>query len=477
MKQALHIFKKDVRYLRWELGLLLVCTTLFMFEKTDLDEGVLVAPLLLAFAWAFVCARLIQAETIPGDRQFWITRPYEWRSLLAAKLLFVAIFVSIPLLIADAVILAREGFSIAAHMPGLLCSVMLITCSGVLAMCAFASITRGLTQWILSAIAITACIGGVNSLAAWRRWGSVEWIRDLGYGAILFITASLVLLWQYHHRRTMASRIVMAAGLVAASVYFLFTPPAKAWEFETHFLKPKVDPSAIRLTIHPASEHITPQRQGMGRLPDRIPLAVPIDVSGLDRGKDVIGGATGLTIELPDGETRSASQNVANYLEHRPHGYALIVHLDRKVFEEAMAKPVRLRITIDLTLLGNPVSKVIQGSDPVPVPGVGLCMMVTPRDLVPLVACKTALRNASNMLVMNMGEDGRNGFFVDTSDSPLPGSLNLMPIRWFTHGAYNFREDTHFSPPVLVSLEPLAHFRREIEAHDLYLLDYKIGAR
>ena len=64
--------------------------------------------LLLAF-WAFLCARLIQAEPIPGDRQFWITRPYEWSSLLGAKLLFVVVCIGIPLLAADASILGERG--------------------------------------------------------------------------------------------------------------------------------------------------------------------------------------------------------------------------------------------------------------------------------------------------------------------------------------------------------------------------------
>ena len=52
-------------------------------------------------AW-YLIARLIHAETLPGDRQFWITRPYRWQSLLGAKVLFVLVFLNLPMTVADA---------------------------------------------------------------------------------------------------------------------------------------------------------------------------------------------------------------------------------------------------------------------------------------------------------------------------------------------------------------------------------------
>ena len=36
-----------------------------------------------------------------GDRQFWITRPYRWQSLLGAKVRFVLVFLNLPMTVAD----------------------------------------------------------------------------------------------------------------------------------------------------------------------------------------------------------------------------------------------------------------------------------------------------------------------------------------------------------------------------------------
>ena len=113
MRQALHILRKDARYLRWELLVVLVFMGMFVYAQAHPDESDnarrdMIESILLSCLWAFVCARLVQAETIPGDCQFWITRPYSWRSLLGAKLLFVMLFLTIPLLVADAIILAVE---------------------------------------------------------------------------------------------------------------------------------------------------------------------------------------------------------------------------------------------------------------------------------------------------------------------------------------------------------------------------------
>src|SRR5690348_3994597 len=93
MRQALHIFRKDARYLWPEICLILALVTVFGWSNPDAIE------LLVFTATAYLIARLIHAEALPGDRQFWITRPYRWQSLLGAKLLFVLVFVNLPIML------------------------------------------------------------------------------------------------------------------------------------------------------------------------------------------------------------------------------------------------------------------------------------------------------------------------------------------------------------------------------------------
>ena len=111
MKQALHIFKKDVRYLRYDISIALLAAVVFAVSK------ILV---ILPAVWWFIIPRVIHLESLVGRRQFWRTRPYEWKSLLGAKLSFVFTFVNVPLFVADAAIVHNAGFSIGSSIPGLL---------------------------------------------------------------------------------------------------------------------------------------------------------------------------------------------------------------------------------------------------------------------------------------------------------------------------------------------------------------------
>src|SRR4029077_12054095 len=110
--------------------------------------------ILLPVTAVFFIVRLIQAETIPGDTQFWITRPYRWRSLLAAKLLFVSIFISVPVLVARVIILERSGFPLALEIVPLLWSQLLIIVGFCLPVAALASVTADMVTFVFSALAL-----------------------------------------------------------------------------------------------------------------------------------------------------------------------------------------------------------------------------------------------------------------------------------------------------------------------------------
>jgi energy-coupling factor transporter ATP-binding protein EcfA2 len=77
----------------------------FSFGFLEFIWGIL--PGLVPIAWCVLIARGVQAENLVGDRQFWVTRPYDWYKLLAAKVLFVIVFVNLPLFIVDLILSAR----------------------------------------------------------------------------------------------------------------------------------------------------------------------------------------------------------------------------------------------------------------------------------------------------------------------------------------------------------------------------------
>src|SRR5579872_589291 len=126
MRQTLHIFKKDVRHLWFEITLALSVVVGFAFTGarqalwlivpgTNRIAAWTLVMFLLPLAWWMLIARVIHDEALPGDCQFWITRPYSWKSLLGAKALFILTFISLPMLLADGVIVHAYGFPLRAE--------------------------------------------------------------------------------------------------------------------------------------------------------------------------------------------------------------------------------------------------------------------------------------------------------------------------------------------------------------------------
>src|SRR5258707_5352059 len=142
MVQALYIIKKDVRPVWFGIagGIAIVGAFPFRGGRRALwfvDRGTnriaawTLVMILLPLAWWTLIARVIHDEALPGDSQFWITRPYSWKSLLGAKALFILAFINLPMLLADGVIVRAYGLPLGAELPGLLWSqVLLTTCPG-----------------------------------------------------------------------------------------------------------------------------------------------------------------------------------------------------------------------------------------------------------------------------------------------------------------------------------------------------------
>src|SRR5439155_3795138 len=122
MKQVLHILKKDIRRHWPEILLSLAVLAAYVWNEPDqwvpreLSENRLrnfltgALTVTVVVSWCMLVVRVVQGEKLVGDRQFWVTKPYDWKKLLAAKLLFMIAFISVPTLIAGSVLFAKAGF-------------------------------------------------------------------------------------------------------------------------------------------------------------------------------------------------------------------------------------------------------------------------------------------------------------------------------------------------------------------------------
>ena len=239
MTQTLHIFRKDIRRFRYELCAVAALTAAFAWSHiaadvpgpADFGRAMALSFLttfFLAGAWWFLVSQLIHEESLAGDRQFWATRPYAWRSLLAAKLLFVIAFVNVPLLAAQVAILAAAGYRPLAGIPQLLW--MQFAVAAILLAPAFAlgTVTRNLAQFVLT------ILGGVLSwyvaLAAVVPYQAiaVPWQSQAVSVTVVCAGAALMVGWQFSRRWTTASiRAGLCTLLLAGVLYYGLPMPVR----------------------------------------------------------------------------------------------------------------------------------------------------------------------------------------------------------------------------------------------------------
>ncbi len=275
----LHIFKKDIRRLWPAIALSLAALgALTWHDRWRSDravgeiEGYL--NLLVPLAWACLLALAVEQEPLVGDRVFWITRPYRRRDVLAAKLLFAALFVHLPMLLSDCWILQTRGFPPLLYTGELLAKQLATACALTLPAMALAALVRNFSHFVLELVAVTAAVLVVAG-AIWTPqtiWEVFETVRRQLALVLAAAGAIAVLGLQYLGRRVAWSRgVAVAAGGSAILLFTLFVPHS-ALAIRSAFA-PAPEPLTMRIGDAPRA---WPARWGRG-----YPVAIPIVLSGV----------------------------------------------------------------------------------------------------------------------------------------------------------------------------------------------------
>jgi hypothetical protein len=272
MKQILHIFAKDTRRFWPEILISLAITTAYIcigphLWITPTDDrsrlltnlaGLLVA--LLPVSWWILISRVIHAEKLVGDTQFWITRPYTWKKLLAAKLLFLATFVILPFFATQIILLAEGGFPPQSLLPGLLYSLLLVTVFFLLPLVALSSITSSFARLTLTILGILLSFIALVALLAFafqrQQAGSMNLPLTKGICfALLVLTLAAASIVQYALRKVWLARaVLLALPLLLCLVGFI--APDKYLVNRNYPLVTANQPAPLQLTYHPDSHSI-----------------------------------------------------------------------------------------------------------------------------------------------------------------------------------------------------------------------------
>src|SRR6267154_1639553 len=279
MDQILHIFKKDIRR-HWP-QILLSLTLLALYTNRALHPwtnsldpysfsrsfyffvvtGEYIAPVLVIF-WLFLVIRVVQGESLVGDRQWWTTKPYVWWQLLLAKLLFVLVFICVLL----------------ASLTKNLVQILLVVGVAALVAIAVAMWNRG-TYGGSSVMEATPTF--VDHLGDFLIWGGL----------------SAAVAWQFARRRrwiTIAASILLISFVAAISAAFTSSKVA-----ERRYTP--VDRSAAPLIvsvkpIEPSNDNKDFSRETS----PEVQLTIPVTVSGVPAGTVIQLNAVKIHADSPE---------------------------------------------------------------------------------------------------------------------------------------------------------------------------------
>jgi hypothetical protein len=422
-------------------------------------------------AWVLI-ARSIQAEALPGTQQFWLTRPYSRGSLLAAKVLFLLTFISLPKLVSDAIIIHRYGNSLGPVLPGLLWSQVLLFGAFILPLAALATLTSNMVQLFFSGLLLLP----IFLFGFGDAFGPMDWIVHSYTAAALALASAIIVAMQYSLRRTALARLTgLALGLVvilgAVAISFSFVVALQARQS-----KRQIDASQVRVSLDAERQSARPivSRDSATTLGDVGPVYKPIDIplqitdlpkdaDGSEMDAHIIG--TGLRVEAADGTVWPSREYSETTFRLWPDAQTeLRASVPMALYTRVKDQPVKLHLTVYVTLFGNRRTTLI-GSELTPIPGGGACFIEPPSRGNGRV-CLGVFRAPSHLILW---PERRSGPY-ETSHSPFPADLGVGPIRIFGYYPGSLLDTL---PAPLVTLEPLAYIQREFEIDGRRLGDFE----
>lgn len=475
IQQALHIFRKDARHLRYELAatglllLILMLTGVQTWEGLQENAGRTpesAAPLtvLLLISWTLLIARVIQTEALPGDRHFWLTRPYDRSSLVLSKLLFIAAFINLPLLLVQAAILWMDGLPVGANLDGLISNQVLLSLVVLLPVAAIAALTRNLAQFLPVVVLFGAVMAG--PVLDRPGFGDLEWVPAT-LGGVLALAISGFILWrQYRLRRSVNTAFLGAVATVVGVIAYAALPQGTAFAIQAQFKGTPDGPLALRLSQPAAPDDVPDVVNRYRQL-----VALPIVVEGADPVDLRIQSAV-ITFKTLSGirrQTRAQVRPVNGELRHT-------VSLDRTFFDAAKDAPVQMEAEWYLTQYGNArAAEVPLDGTPVYIDGPGQCGVVAGYSQRRFV-CRSAF---SSPQPFQSAHVARPDQYHERWDHTVGGRIRTLVQPVFAR-SFQFVEEDQFAPSAplqptsLLVREPIAYFRHTLQVPSVRLADFAI---
>ncbi len=476
MNQVLHIFRKDTRYLWPEILASLVALAMFAawspqrwsFTRTAMRWQSLLEllPLLVLATWILLAARLVQAESLVGDRQWWLTRPYEWKPLLAAKTLFALVWIYVPFTLTQAAILREGGFSPYANAAGW--GTMLAVFSGcvILPLLVTAAITGNIARMALTSCGIVVALIVGSNLATMPRSGydsTVPNDHHMWVVAVLIAGAMLTLGLQYAVRSTWVARgVAVGTVLLATCLAGAFTAIHES-TIDRLYPVSGADPLQLAMPVKTNAMYIMPPvRVGPSERPGMLYVQVPVDFSGVAEGAAVQLDDVKIAIEdASSGWHWTAPWWTSEPLHILPgtHRGQVEIMLSRDQLKRFVSSSATMRLTLAVTELqaGSDATAAISDTQDFAVAGFGVCA-AHPLDRYNQLICRSAMGAPPLTHVSATWYPKQCAAQAWMPNAPLTAATWAGTLH-----ASSLRDSIYVVQPVLVNLFPDWH-----DGYDLY---------
>jgi hypothetical protein len=290
MNRVLQIFKKDVAHLWPQILVFLAALVVFACEDPTyifhgpLKELVTFLFTLLPLACWLLVTSLIQEEKPIGDEQYWLTRPFSLSHLLAARALFLLLFVIVPVFLCQATVLIAVPQSPGLDVGALVARDVFLLIWYVLPAAAVAAVTRNLGQAFLGSLLVLILLGAFMSVPFRSGWNGLTWIRDTLAAIAVFGGSTAAIVLQYTRRRTILSRGCLAATTVLVAIVLALPPFQGAFVMQSWLSSERVSPQEARITLD--SHHGTAKNTAYAGEPAAY-VRIPIELQNVPQGRAV----------------------------------------------------------------------------------------------------------------------------------------------------------------------------------------------
>jgi len=363
MRLILHTLKKDMRRHWPEILISLVLLGLYVrvtlhppinrfvgagFPWLQLSADSI--PPLMIFFWIFLTVRVIQDETLVGDRQWWVTKPYEWWTLLAAKELFLVVCFGVPLFFVQLYLMHHAGFPVLRNLLGILTMQFELGFILFLPSVALGSLAKGLGQALVGiVVAIIGFWANISLLDQVPSSGMSSAVRGSDGITGVMVLASIIgaIIWQYARRRTWAARGLLAGGMGAVALISALTPYPRFVDRKYPLVEASEAPA--HFAVAPVGPRAKKRKDQLDFRSD-VYFRIPLVVSGIAEGRVLLLDGMKITVVTANGAKLDPgwkSQGVQLWKEDdvKPVFYAV----ERKAYEKAKKENALLHIELALT--------------------------------------------------------------------------------------------------------------------------------